>query len=152
MTGSAGFLVDTNILVYAYDAQAGSKRDRAIALLDTLAARQTGALTPQILSEFFVVVTQKLSPRLTAAEAERSLTNYARSWIMYDLTSLIVLEAVRGCQRHRLGYWDSLVWAAAKIHDVPNVLSEDFSDGSMLEGVKFINPFTSHFDIATLKA
>jgi len=151
MNGSAAFLVDTNVLVYAYDARAGSKRDRAIDLLNTLAARQRGALTPQILSEFFVVVTQKLSPRLTAAEAERSLTNYARSWIIYDLTSLIVLEAVRGCQRHRLGYWDSLVWAAAKIHDVPNVLSEDFSDGSLLEGVKFINPFTSHFDIATLK-
>jgi predicted nucleic acid-binding protein len=31
------------------------------------------------------------------------------------------------------------------------VLSEDFSDGSLLEGVKFINPFTSHFDIATVK-
>jgi predicted nucleic acid-binding protein len=151
MNGSAAFLVDTNVLVYAYDARAGSKRDRAIALLDTLAARRRGALTPQILSEFFVVVTQKLSPRLTAAEAERSLTNYARSWVIYDLTSLIVLEGVRGCQRHRLGYWDSLVWAAAKIHDVPNVLSEDFSDGSLLEGVKFINPFTSHFDIATLK-
>jgi len=151
MNGSAAFLVDTNVLVYAYDAQAGSKRDRAIALLDTLAARQIGALTPQILSEFFVVVTQKLSPPLTAAEAERSLTNYARSWIIYDLTSLIVLEAVRGHQRHRLAYWDSLVWAAAKIDGVPNVLSEDFSDGSLLEGVKFINPFSSHFDIATLK-
>jgi predicted nucleic acid-binding protein len=36
MNGSAAFLVDTNVLVYAYDAQAGSKRDRAIALLDTL--------------------------------------------------------------------------------------------------------------------
>lgn len=151
MNGSAAFLVDTNVLVYAYDAQAGSKRERAIALLDTLAARQIGALTPQILSEFFVVVTQKLSPPLTAAEAERSLTNYARSWIIYDLTSLIVLEAVRGHQRHRLAYWDSLVWAAAKIHGVPNVLSEDFSDDSLLEGVKFINPFSSRFDLATLK-
>lgn len=151
MNGSAAFLVDTNVLVYAYDAQAGSKRERAIALLDTLAARQIGALTPQILSEFFVVVTQKLLPPLTAAEAERSLTNYARSWIIYDLTSLIVLEAVRGHQRHCLAYWDSLVWAAAKIHGVPNVLSEDFSDGSLLEGVKFINPFSSHFEIATLK-
>jgi predicted nucleic acid-binding protein len=40
MNGSAAFLVDTNVLVYAYDAQAGSKRERAIALLDTLAARQ----------------------------------------------------------------------------------------------------------------
>jgi len=150
MNGSAAFLVDTNVLVYAYDAQADSKRERAIVLLDTLAARQIGALTPQILSEFFVVVTQKLSPPLTATEAERSLTNYARSWIIYDLTSLIVLEAVRGCQRHRLAYWDSLVWAAAKVHGVPNVFSEDFSDGSLLEGVKFINPFSPRFDIATL--
>lgn len=152
MNGSAAFLVDTNVLAYAYDAQAGSKRERAIAVLDTVATRQIGALTPQILSEFFVVVTQKLSPPLTAAEAERSLTHYVRSWIIYDLTPLIVLEAVRGHQRHRLAYWDSLVWAAAKIYGVPNVLSEDFRDGSLLEGVQFINPFSPHVHIATLTA
>lgn len=104
MNGSAAFLVDMNVLVYAYDTQAGSKRDRAIALLHLLAARQLGALTPQILNEFFVVVTQKLSPPLTVAQAERSLTNYVRSWVVYDLTPLIVLEAVRGHQRHRLAY------------------------------------------------
>jgi predicted nucleic acid-binding protein len=33
---------------------------------------------------------------------------------------------------------------------VPNVLSEDFSDGSLLEGVKFINPFSSRFNMAPL--
>jgi hypothetical protein len=48
---------------------------------------------------------------MTEAEAEHSVTNYARSWITYDLTKSIVLEAVRGLQRHRLSYWDSLIWA-----------------------------------------
>ena len=148
----ARILLDTNILVYAYDPTDGAKRERAIAVLEHLGAGQLGALSPQILGEFFVTVTQKIPSPLTAAEAERSLTNYVRSWIVYDLTGLIVLEAVRGLQRHRLSYWDGLIWATAKLNGVANVLSEDFSDGVLLEGVRFLNPFTEAFDLGLLQA
>jgi predicted nucleic acid-binding protein len=27
--------------------------------------------------------------------------------------------------------WDSLIWVTAKLNDVSNVLSEDFSDGAL---------------------
>lgn len=150
--GSRAFLVDTNVLVYAYDPTDGAKRERAITVLERLGARQMGALSSQILGEFFVTVTRKIPSPLTAAEAERSLTNYVRSWVVYDLTGLIVLEAVRGLRRHRLSYWDSLIWATAKLNGVANVLSEDFSDGVLLEGVRFLNPFTETFDLALLQA
>jgi predicted nucleic acid-binding protein len=66
-------------------------------------------------------------------------------------TKSIVLEAVRGLQRHRLSYWDSLIWATAKLNDVPNVLSEDFNDGALLEGVRFLNPFTTTLDLGWLQ-
>jgi predicted nucleic acid-binding protein len=104
------------------------------------------------LGEFFVTVTRKIPSPLTEAQAEHSMTNYVRSWIVYDLTELVVLEAVRGLRRHRLSYWDSLIWATAKLNGVPNVLSEDFSDGTLLEGVRFLNPFTETFDLAWLQA
>lgn len=149
--GSSAFLVDTNVLVYAYDPTDGAKRERAIAVLDCLGTRQIGALSAQILGEFFVTVTRKIPFPLTAAEAERSVTNYVRSWVVYDLTELVVLEAVRGLQRHQLPYWDSLIWATAKLNSVPNVLSEDFSDGVLLEGVRFLNPFAETFDMALLQ-
>jgi predicted nucleic acid-binding protein len=79
------------------------------------------------------------------------MTNYLRSWLVYDLTGLVILEAVRGVHRHRLPYWDSLIWATAKLNGVANLLSEDFNNGATLEGVHFLNPFLETFDLTLLK-
>src|ERR1041385_513107 len=64
-TGVRAFLIDTNVLVYAYDRADATKQARAIAVVDQLASRQRGALSAQVLSEFLVTVTRKLEPPLT---------------------------------------------------------------------------------------
>jgi predicted nucleic acid-binding protein len=149
-TGSAAYLVDTNVLVYAYDPSDGVKRERAIAVLERLVAQGTGALSAQVLGEFFVTVTRKVAVPLTLAEAERSVTSYVRSWPVFDLTEVTVLEAVRGAARHGLSYWDALIWAAAKLEGVANVLTEDFQDGALIEGVRFRDPFAAGFAVGGL--
>jgi predicted nucleic acid-binding protein len=58
-----------------------------------------------------------------------------------------VLEAVRGVRDHQLAYWDAQIWATARLNQVPLVLSEDFSNGAVIEGVRFVNPFASDFDL-----
>jgi len=146
----SAFLVDTNVLVYAYDPSDGAKRERAVAVLERLGASGLGSLSAQVLGEFFATVTKKIPSPLTYAEAERSLTNYVRSWAVYDLTPAIVLEAVRGLQRSSLSYWDALIWSTAKLNQAPYVLSEDFADGQLLESVRFLNPFAETFDLAIL--
>jgi predicted nucleic acid-binding protein len=83
-------------------------------------------------------------------EAQQRVTNYVRSWVIYDLTEVVVAEAVRGIQQHQFPYWDGLIWATAKRNGVANVLSEDFSDGRLIEGVRFLNPFVETFDLAIL--
>ncbi len=139
MTGK--YLVDTNVLVYAYDRSEPDKQAKAAEILDTLAKNGAGVLSPQILAEFFSVVTKKLSAQLSAQDGYKSLGNYIQSWKVVDLTGAIVLEAARGVKDHELSFWDSLVWATARMNQVPAVLSEDFSHGSVVEGVRFINPF-----------
>ncbi|MGQ9645051.1 MAG: hypothetical protein ACUVWO_00750 [Thermodesulfobacteriota bacterium] len=47
-------MVDTNILLYAYDLGEPSEQSQALALLDRLAVNGLGVLTPQVLAEFFV--------------------------------------------------------------------------------------------------
>ncbi len=148
--GSAGYLVDTNVPLYAYDPADAAKRARATAVLQRLGVLRTGALSVQVLGEFYWNATRKLRPPVPHAQAERSVTRYARSWTVYDLTPLVVLEAVRGVQRHRFPYWDALIWATAKLNGVPTVLSEDFPAGSLIEGVRFVNPFAAGFDPAGL--
>jgi predicted nucleic acid-binding protein len=145
------YLVDTNVLVYAYDRGEPDKQRAAIAVLSTLAEAGTGVLSPQILGEFFVVATRRLSRPLSLAEAERSVTNYLRSWQVCDLTPSTVLEAVVGVRRHRLSYWGALVWATARLNQIPTVLSEDFANGRIVDGVRFTNPLTSEFDPRSLE-
>ncbi len=150
--GSPVFLVDTNVLVYAYDPTDGTKRARATEVLTQLGALRTGSLSVQVMGEFFTTVTRKIPSPLTDGQAERTLANYARSWTVYELSTAIVLEAIRGLQRYRLSYWDALIWATAKLNQVPYVLTEDMQHGQFLEGVRFQDPFAPDFDPSLLEA
>lgn len=135
------FLVDTNILVYAYDRSEIEKQKKAVDILNMVAESNSGVLSIQTLSEFFIVVTKKIPSPLTIDEAYTSITNYIRSWQIIDINSFIVLEAIRGVKTHNLSYWDSMIWAAARMNQIATVLSEDFSNNSIVEGIRFINPF-----------
>jgi predicted nucleic acid-binding protein len=142
-------LVDTNILLYAYDRAEPAKQPRALALLDRLAGHSAGVMTSQVLAEFFVNATRKLKPPLTIKEAYDSIENYLLSWEILDITGPIVLEAARGVCTHRMPYWDAQIWASARMNQIPVVLSEDFGEGVAIEGVRFVNPFSAAFDIKT---
>lgn len=140
-------LVDTNVLVYAYDRAEPQKQQQAIALLDQLVQHDMGALTTQILAEFFVTVTRKLAAPLNPADAYTRIEHFLLAWTVYETSGLVVLEAARGVRDHQLSYWDAQIWATARLYQVPVVLSEDFSSGSSLEGVRFVNPFDPAFQL-----
>ncbi|HLF88349.1 MAG TPA: PIN domain-containing protein [Anaerolineales bacterium] len=140
------FLVDTNVLVYAYDRSEPEKQIRALEVLDRLAETQRGVITAQVMAEFFVVVTRKIPAPLSPAQAMERLQNYWLSWQVLDLTPMIVLEAARGVRDHRFSYWDAQIWAAARLNQIPVVMSEDFNSGSTREGVSFVNSFEEGFE------
>jgi predicted nucleic acid-binding protein len=138
-------LVDTNVLLYAYDRGEPMKQPRALSLLNSLVMHDLGVLTSQVLAEFFVNATRNLQPPLTAKEAHERIQNYLLSWEILDITGAIVLEAIRGVRTHQMAYWDAQIWASARLNQIPVVLSEDFGDGVVIEGVKFVNPFGRNF-------
>ena len=67
-----------------------------------------------------------------------------------SVTGPVVIEAARGVRDHRMSYWDAQIWATARLNQVDVVLSEDFQEGRLLEGVRFVNPFAPSFDVAHL--
>jgi len=140
-------LVDTNILLYAYDRGETAKQPLALALLDRLVDHDLGVLTPQVLAEFFVNATNKLRPPLTLGEAYIRIQNYLLSWEVLDINGAIVLEAIRGARTYQMTYWDAQIWASAKMNQISIVISEDFGDGVMIENVRFANPFGSNFKL-----
>jgi predicted nucleic acid-binding protein len=126
------------------------KQERAIAVTDRLARTATGAVSCQVLGEFFTAVTKRLPAPLTPAEARAAVEAIARHWLVLDLTLAAVQDAIDGLQRFQLSYWDALIWATARRNGVATVLSEDFNDGAVLGGVRFVNPFRADFDPASL--
>jgi predicted nucleic acid-binding protein len=149
MTGDV--FIDTSVLVYAYDRAAGLKQERALETLDYLATSSRGRLSVQILGEFFRATTRRLKPPLPVAAARTELSMLARAWPIVPITPLVVLEAARGVDQHRLSYWDAQIWATARLSQIDVVLSEDFSDGQVVDGVTFRNPFTSGFTPAAVR-
>jgi predicted nucleic acid-binding protein len=142
-------LVDTNVLVYAHDRSERSKQRRAIDVLDRITAAANGALSAQVLSEFYNTATRKLSPPLTLEQAEAQIGYFVALWTVFDVTPRVVLEAVRGVRRYSLSFWDAQIWAVACLNQVPVVFSEDFNPGAVIEGVQFVNPFAEDFELET---
>jgi predicted nucleic acid-binding protein len=140
-------LVDTNVLVYAYDRSNPAKQKRTFEVLDRLALSMRGVLSAQVLSEFFVVVTRKIPNPLPVADAVRSVENYLRAWHVLAITPPLIYEALRGTEQCRMSYWDALIWATAKLNQIQMILSEDFQDGRVVEGVRFVNPFSRELEI-----
>jgi predicted nucleic acid-binding protein len=66
---------------------------------------------------------------------------FAEIFSVLPLTPSIVLEALGGVRDHSMSYYDAQIWAAAKLAQIPVVLSEDFPTGATIEGVQFVNPF-----------
>ncbi|HZJ09192.1 MAG TPA: hypothetical protein VFD39_05815 [Trueperaceae bacterium] len=57
------------------------------------------------------------------------------------LTPAVVLEALRGVHYHHMSYYDAQMWAMARLHQVPYLLTEDMACGAMIDGVKIVDPF-----------
>lgn len=142
------FLIDTNILVYAYDRSEPIKQRRAIELLRHFPYSGAGAISTQVLAEFYNAVTRRLKEKLTAAQAYERLQNIEQSWPILNVTAPIILEAARGVEQHQFSFWDALIWATAKLNQIPIILSEDFNDGSTIEGIRFINPLRNGFNLS----
>jgi predicted nucleic acid-binding protein len=135
---TARCFVDSNVLVYADDRGAGSKRDRARALIREVMLARTGVLSLQVLQEYFSVATKKLG--LPAAAARRRVALASR----LDVVILGVQDVLGAIDLHRLhgfSIWDALVIRAALNAGCRILYSEDLQDGRRIDGLEIVNPF-----------
>ncbi len=140
MTVRGRFSLDTNILVYAVDRDAGARHRQAGELIRQ-AARCNCVLTVQALAEFFHATTRKnlLDPGL----ARRFVCDWLAVFEVIRASEASLLEAMDAVEEHRLSFWDAMLWAAARQAGCAAILSEDMQDGRRLNGVEFIDPFAA---------
>ncbi|MFQ5990645.1 MAG: PIN domain-containing protein [Candidatus Methylomirabilales bacterium] len=134
--------VDTNILIYGHDLDAGHKRALANALLKDLWATRLGLLSTQVLQEFYVNVTRKIPSPLSPATARNVVRGYCM-WQVEVLGPDMILRASEIEERYELSFWDALIVTAALQGHAVKILSEDLNPGQAIEGVLIENPFAS---------
>ncbi len=141
MTGELTF-VDTNVLVYAYDRDAGAKHRVAREVLAGLWTDRLGMLSVQVLQEFYWTVTRKL-PKPLGRHAAREVIATYRAWPVLRPTVDDVVAATEVEERHQLAFWDALILLSAERGGALRLVSEDLRDGARLRGVTILNPFRS---------
>ena len=132
--------VDTNVLVYAHDADAGEKHSAAKELLSQLWETRMGIVSTQVLQEFIVAVTRKVPSPISVAQARRAVRNYL-AWELVVNDSKTILQATEIQEAHRLSFWDALIVSAAFAGNASVIATEDLNHGQRIEGILIRNPF-----------
>lgn len=133
--------VDANILLYAYDATAGEKQEVARALVDRLWRERRGALSVQVLQEFYVNATRKIRRTMDPDVAIDTLKNLAR-WRVHSPLADDVIAAASLSSRYRLSFWDAMIVRSAAELRCDTLWTEDLNEDQVIEGVVLRNPFT----------
>jgi predicted nucleic acid-binding protein len=138
-------IVDTNIIVYAYDPSDSAKQSSAQSLIETLVAQDRLVVTVQVLNEFYRAVTRpNRPPSLSHPEAESKVRIIASAAVrVLPLTQEVTFRAMIGVATHGLSFWDAILWATAQEHAVFTIFTEDIPSANMIENVRPINPFVS---------
>lgn len=140
--------VDTNVLVYARDDSEPEKQPKAFAWLQHLWERRRGRLSTQVLCEYYVTVTKKLTPGLEKEIARADLRNL-HAWQPLAIQQPVIERAWDLQDQHQLSWWDALIMAAAHACGCRYLLSEDFTAGRDYGDVRVINPFRTSCDTLT---
>lgn len=132
--------VDTNVFVYARDGSEPEKQPRAHEWLATLWRVREGRLSFQVLEEYYVTVTRKLSPGLEREEAQADVRDLL-AWRPVGVDGRTLDTAWAVGRRFGLSFWDALIVASAQSAGCTNLLTEDLAHGQELDGVRVVNPF-----------
>ena len=134
------FSLDTNVLVYAVDLDAGKRHEQSKELIGR-AAQCDCVLTTQVLAEFFHVTTRK--KLLEPPRASAFVHDWLEVFQVFSADETTLVNAMNAVNDHRLSFWDAMLWATALRSGCSAILSEDMQDGRRLNGLEFVNPFSA---------
>jgi predicted nucleic acid-binding protein len=131
--------LDTNILLYAISPHPEEAAKRAQA--DALLGRDGGALSVQVLQEFYVQATR---PTRVGRLSHDLAAGLVRTWCRFRVQAMtipLVEAALEIKAAHGFSYWDSAIIAAARALGCATLYTEDLTHGRQIEDLVIINPF-----------
>ncbi|HJQ40099.1 MAG TPA: PIN domain-containing protein [Thermoanaerobaculia bacterium] len=137
-------LVDTNVLVYRYDARDSRKQRIAADLIRDGLQNNSIRVPHQALVEFYAAVTRPVrgyGPLLEHQEALREIEEMFAEFDVLFPNETVVVTALRGVAAYQLSWYDAHLWAYAEAFGLSELISEDFQHGRIYGTVRAIDPF-----------
>jgi predicted nucleic acid-binding protein len=135
MSGKA--FLDTNLFIYMQSSSDADKKELSYQALEKFDC----VASTQVLSEFCNVAFKKLG--MTPEQVQKIIRAIGDTCDIAVVTQDTVGKAVGLKERYGFSYYDSLIVAAALESGCAYLLSEDMSDGQVLEGgLEIVNIFT----------
>jgi len=137
-------LIDTNILVYAYDAEDVKKHFIASKLLEKCWKGQASyTLSIQNLAEFFFIIIEKVKNPLECDVAKQIVEDIIHSphWnvIKYDAKTIVHASNIK--LANKIHFWDALLIATMLENDVYTIYTENEKDFGKVKQISVVNPF-----------
>jgi predicted nucleic acid-binding protein len=129
---------DTNILLYSDDPRYPKKRNAAVQLIELHRRSRTGALSTQVLQEYYANATQKL--KLDAGLARQRTLFFSRFSVLSPTVDDI-FTAIDLHRLHQISFWDAMIVRMAILSGARTLYSEDMQHGRSIDGIEINNPF-----------
>jgi predicted nucleic acid-binding protein len=133
-------LVDTNILVYAFEKGHSDRKEAARNLLRELMADDRLCLSTQVLQELFVTLTRKVRQPCSPTEALAVLEDLS-AWPVMTVDVPAIRTAAQLSGQSGLSFWDALIVVAAARSGASVLYTEDLNHGQEILGVRILNLF-----------
>jgi predicted nucleic acid-binding protein len=136
------FLVDTNIIVYAYEIENSLRKKKSIEILEKCYKNnEILAISNQNLAEFSVVSLKKLKLDATKVkEIVKDISDFA-GFKKIKYSSNTILSAIDIVEKYNMSFWDSLIAATMIENNILNIYSENSKDFK-IPFINVINPFS----------
>ena len=135
------YFIDTNVLIYSFDASRPAKRETARNLIAEALEEGTGVISYQVIQEFLNAATRKFAVPLKLNDAERYLDTALEPICEVFSSAELYHLALEIADEWRFSFYDSLIVAAALEAECKVLYSEDLQDNQTVRGLTIRNPF-----------
>lgn len=138
---SGDSFLDSNVFIYTFDDVALEKQRIAQELVKAALQDGSGVISYQVTQEVLNVLTRKLPQPMDVGDATRYLATTLEPLRRVQPSAELFRAGLALQARYRLGFYDSLIVAAARSAGCTRLYSEDLQHGQQIEGLAIEDPF-----------
>ena len=138
---SAADFLDSNVVVYAFDAAGGEKSTIASGIINAALRQSSAIISFQVVQETLNVIGRKFSRVANPKDRRIALEQVLVPLWRIHPSAALYARGLGIQERYGLSFYDSLIVAAALEGGCTRLLSEDLQHGQQIDGLRVENPF-----------